>query len=98
MFVAAFDFGSTYSGYACSAHTMPLQRGKWEARHLSLNKAPTSILINKHKEFVAFGFDAEKKYLASLENYDSDDSDQDTNGEYRYFDRFKMELRNQVNF
>ncbi|CAC5426153.1 unnamed protein product [Mytilus coruscus] len=99
LFVAAFDFGSTHSGYAFSACRSPnsIYTSKWEHNGLLFDKAPTSVLINKNNEFVAFGFDAENKYIMNMENnyWDSDDSDQRTNDEYRYFNRFKMELHNQ---
>ncbi|CAC5355526.1 unnamed protein product [Mytilus coruscus] len=77
LFVAAIDFGTTYSG-----------------------KAPTSVLIDEDEQFVAFGFDAENKYMASLENdsdSDSADSDKDKCKDvYHYFSRFKMELHDKA--
>lgn len=101
LFVAAFDFGTTYSGYAFSLRTAPdsIYTCNWENNNVLYRKAPTSILLNKNEDFVAFGFEAERKYIASLESddWDSDDSDQETNDEYRYFKWFKMKLHNQVN-
>ncbi|XP_071127599.1 heat shock 70 kDa protein 12A-like [Mytilus edulis] len=100
LFVAAFDFGTTYSGYAFSLRTAPdsIYTCNWENNNVLYRKAPTSILLNKNKDFVAFGFEAERKYIASLENddWDSDDSDQETTDEYRYFKWFKMKLHKQT--
>lgn len=61
-------------------------------------KAPTSVLLDNEKNFVAFGFDAETKYLESLENEDSDDEDSGHKDQFHYFNRFKMMLHNQVLF
>lgn len=101
LFVAAFDFGSTHSGYAFSARSSPnsIVTSKWEHNGLLFHKAPTSVLVNKKNEFVAFGFDAEDKYIMNMENsfWDSDDSDEETNDVNRYFNRFKMALHNEVN-
>ncbi|VDI47076.1 Hypothetical predicted protein [Mytilus galloprovincialis] len=100
LFVAAFDFGSTHSGYAFSARSSPnsIVTSKWEHNGLLFHKAPTSVLVNKKNEFVAFGFDAEDKYIMNMENsfWDSDDSDEETNDVNRYFNRFKMALHNET--
>lgn len=45
-------------------------------------KTPTTVLIDKDEEFVAFGFDAETKYAEELEEGKGED--------YFYFHHFKM--------
>lgn len=96
LFVAAIDFGTTYSGYAFSAKSTPndIFTCNWKKSTLVSMKAPTAVLLDKEKNFVAFGFEAETTYLESLENDDSDSDDDDT--VFHYFDRFKMMLHNQV--
>lgn len=63
-------------------------------------KAPTSVLIDEHDQFVAFGFDAENKFMGSLEDDSDSDSDSDDKKKikevFRYFSRFKMELHDKV--
>ncbi|XP_076071442.1 heat shock 70 kDa protein 12A-like isoform X1 [Mytilus galloprovincialis] len=100
LFVAAIDFGTTYSGYAFSAKSTPndIFTCSWQKSTLVSMKAPTSVLLDKENNFVAFGFDAETKYLESLENEDSDSDDEDSGhkDEFHYFNRFKMMLHNQT--
>ena len=63
-------------------------------------KAPTSVLLDEDRNFVAFSYDEESKYLASLERDDSgsDSEDEKVTKIYHYFSRFKMMLHKQVNF
>lgn len=98
LFVVAFDFGSTYSGNAFSTCSNPhsIYTCEWQNNNLLSCKAPTSILINKDNEFVAFGFEAHNKYTESLMKDDEDSPYCLTNDEYRYFHQFKMRLHNQV--
>lgn len=97
LFVAAIDFGTTYSGYAFSTKSQPnsIYTCDWKKSSLLSYKAPTSVLLNHNKEFLAFGYDAESRYMSSLEN----DSDDDDSGEEKdavyYFRRFKMALHNE---
>ncbi|XP_063413407.1 heat shock 70 kDa protein 12A-like [Mytilus trossulus] len=98
LFVVAIDFGTTYSGYAFSTKSQPnsIYTCDWRRSSLLSYKAPTSVLLNHKKEFLAFGYDAETKYMSSLEN-DSDDEDSEEAKEavYYYFRRFKMALYNE---
>ncbi|XP_052074070.1 heat shock 70 kDa protein 12A-like [Mytilus californianus] len=93
LFVAAIDFGTTYSGYAFSSRAdftrNPLDIHAPQAWHagsaqlLSL-KTPTCLLLDSDKNFVAFGYDAENRYadLVSRELHEG----------YFYFSRIKMIL------
>jgi len=91
--VAAIDFGTTYSGYAFSFKSdykdNPLKistNQNWVAgsRSLVSLKAPTVVLFNSKKEFIAFGYNAEDQYSElALDNEHHD---------YYYFRRFKMAL------
>ncbi|CAG2215188.1 unnamed protein product [Mytilus edulis] len=106
LFVAAIDFGTTYSGYAFSARNSPetLYTCEWRNNNLLSRKAPTSVLIDEDNQFVAFGFDAENKFMASLEDDSDSDSDSDNSDKnkskskdvFRYFSRFKMELHDKA--
>ena len=99
LFVAAIDFGTTYSGYAFSLRNDfkkdPLDivaNQAWNAgsqRHLSL-KTPTCLLLDDNEELVSFGYEAENKY--------SDIVIDRKQNEYFFFQRFKMQLyKNKVN-
>ncbi|CAG2213185.1 unnamed protein product [Mytilus edulis] len=94
LLVCAIDFGTTYSGYAFQLTSdfikEPLSNIKtnqvWNAGAAALMslKAPTCLLLNKDREFVAFGYDAENQYTElALENEHND---------YLFFRRFKMLL------
>ena len=99
LFVAAIDFGTTYSGYALSSRDDfkkdPLKivaNQAWNAgsqRHFSL-KAPTCLLLDDKEELVSFGYEAENKY--------SDIVIDCKENEYLFFQRYKMQLyKNKVN-
>jgi hypothetical protein len=99
LFVAAIDFGTTYSGYAFSSRDHfkknPLEirtNQAWNAgshRHLSL-KTSTCLLLNDKEELVSFGYEAENKY--------SDIVIDCKQNEYFFFQHFKMQLhKNKVN-
>ena len=99
LFVAAIDFGTTYSGYAFSSiddfKKDPLKivaNQAWNAgtqRHFSL-KTPTCLLLDDNEELVSFGYEAENKY--------SDIVIHRKQNEYIFFQRFKMQLyQNKVN-
>lgn len=104
-FVAAIDIGTTYTEYAFSARKNPnsIYICDWR-RSVRLyqppHKAPTSVLLNQSKEFLAFGHDAENKYMANREISDSDDSDDEDSGEEKavlyYFRRFNLALLNKI--
>jgi len=85
--VAAFDFGTTYSGYAFSFYDYPMAvRSKlqdWKGAPL---KTSTCLLLNPEGQFDTFGYEAEAKY-ANLAN-------EQTHTGWRLFRQFKMMLHN----
>lgn len=91
LFVAAIDFGTTYSGYAyASVKDLKDDTGKiviniWNSGSYMSQKAPTCILLNPKQEFDSFGYDAETKY-SQMAGEDEDFKD------WYYFYRFKMSL------
>ena len=99
LFVAAIDFGTTYSGYAFSSrehfkkNSLEISTNQaWNAgshRHLSL-KTSTCLLLDEKEELVSFGYEAENKY--------SDIVIDCKQNEYFFFQHFKMQLhKNKVN-
>ncbi|XP_063405712.1 uncharacterized protein LOC134689676 [Mytilus trossulus] len=102
--VVAIDIGTTYSGYAFSSKHKSdcIYTCEWYHKEVRSMKTPTSVLLDKDKQFVAFGHEAEDTYLWSVEadDSDSDDDDDDEHSdskyEYHYFDRFKMMLHPQT--
>lgn len=99
LFVAAIDFGTTYSGYAFSSkdgwekEPLKINSNVWNAgtKRLLSSKAPTTLLLNPDKSFLSFGYDAETEYSDMAENGKNVQS-------YYYFDCFKMLLHdNKVN-
>ncbi|XP_045182072.2 heat shock 70 kDa protein 12A-like [Mercenaria mercenaria] len=91
LLVAAFDFGTTYSGYSFSFRDDPLKvqtNQGWNAgseKLISL-KTPTCVLLNDKKEFHSFGFEAENKYASLAED--------NKHRGWLFFRRFKMLLHN----
>ncbi|WAR26430.1 HS12A-like protein [Mya arenaria] len=92
LIVAAFDVGTTYSGYAFSYRDDPLKvqtNQVWfsegAGNFLSL-KTPTSVLLNPDGKFDSFGFEAEDRYTNKAED--------DKHHGWRLFRRFKMALHN----
>ena len=97
LLVAAIDFGTTYSGWACSfQHEFKLEPTKIKVKHwytgsgsLMTEKTPTCALIKPDgKTLEAFGYEAENKYNELVEN--------DEHNQYYFFKRFKMALHNKV--
>ncbi|XP_052779593.1 heat shock 70 kDa protein 12A-like [Mya arenaria] len=92
LLVAAFDFGTTYSGYAFSFRDDPLKvqtNHNWYsggAGKLISLKTSTSVLLNTDGKFDSFGFEAEDRYASKAE-------DGEHKG-WRLFRRFKMVLHN----
>ena len=90
--VCAIDFGTTFSGYAYSPRVeyqydpLNITVPHWDApSSVQISyKTPTTLLLDKDKKFVAFGYKAENKYAELAE----DENDQD----YFYIRRFKMLL------
>lgn len=64
------------------------------------SKAPTTLLLNPDKSFLAFGYEAENIYRENAENFTSDsdsESDEQRKPKFNckdlyYFQRFKMLL------
>ena len=89
LLVAAFDFGTSYSGYAFSFRSKPLhiQTNKgWNAgseRLISL-KTATCVLLKPDKQFHSFGYDAENEYAELALD--------DNHHEWYLFQKFKMML------
>ncbi|XP_061165162.1 heat shock 70 kDa protein 12A-like [Saccostrea echinata] len=95
LFVVALDFGTTYSGYAFSSRDQfrknPLDihsHQNWTAGGTALIslKTPTSLLIDKDGNFVAFGYEAEDTFYSEVAK--------DQRGNFMLFRRFKMKLHN----
>ena len=87
--VAAIDFGTTFSGYAFSFKNDPddvRMNKNWGAGlGFGSYKTPTCVLVDGRKKFVAFGYQAQSKFAALVEEDDQD---------HLYFDKFKMKLHN----
>ncbi|KAH3847756.1 heat shock 70 kDa protein 12A-like [Dreissena polymorpha] len=87
LFTAAIDFGTTFTGYAiCVKQTMEICMSMFSSDALSSEKAPTCVLLDKDKHFVAFGYKAEEDYQRICEDEDERSED------YYFFERFKMAL------
>ncbi|XP_071148616.1 heat shock 70 kDa protein 12A-like [Mytilus edulis] len=96
LMVAAIDFGSAYSGCACSTKNSFMKNpldismiGLDQQGNASL-KVPTVLLLNPDKNFVAFGHKAEDQYTDLLEKTP------DEAHKWYYFSRFKMQLYNNM--
>lgn len=93
--VCAIDFGTTFSGFAYSPKVeyqydpLNITVPKWEDAPSSIlisYKTPTTLLLDKDKNFVAFGYEAENTYAELAE--------EEMNEDYFYIRRFKMFLYN----
>lgn len=93
LLVAAIDFGTTYSGYACltkdefennKGDNSIIHCPTWEREGGLSYKAPTSVLFRPNKTFHSFGFDAEKYYHENSDNIDFK--------EWYFYKHFKMKL------
>ncbi|XP_062616101.1 heat shock 70 kDa protein 12A-like [Saccostrea cucullata] len=99
LYVAAIDFGTTYSGYAFSPKATwqaVIVYNKWNSGKFESHKTPTALLLNPDKSFHSFGYEAESNY-AALAEVDSDDDDEEEKSKpdcsrYYFFHRFKMIL------
>ncbi|XP_061181981.1 heat shock 70 kDa protein 12A-like [Saccostrea echinata] len=98
LFVAAIDFGTTYSGYAFSstAEWEKVHTNRWRGDKLTSPKAPTVVLLNPDQSFNSFGYTAEKAY-SELVNEGPEDPEKPTYKDYYYFQNFKMKLHNTKN-
>ncbi|XP_060077648.1 heat shock 70 kDa protein 12A-like [Ylistrum balloti] len=90
LFVAAIDFGTTYSGYAFSSKDeydndpLKIKSNIWNSGTLMSYKAPTALLLKADQTFCSFGYEAETMMA---------EEGLDLKG-YYYFHRFKMTLYN----
>ncbi|KAK3100280.1 hypothetical protein FSP39_017450 [Pinctada imbricata] len=92
MYVAAIDFGTTFSGYAFAMRhnflkdKANIHTTNWIAPSGGITslKTPTTLLLNPDKSFNSFGYDAEAAYTSLSED--------DKHENYFYFRRFKMSL------
>ncbi|XP_052267992.1 heat shock 70 kDa protein 12B-like isoform X2 [Dreissena polymorpha] len=94
--VIAFDFGTTYSGYAFSYMTDPYDvqmNQNWipmgSYSQLVTYKTPTSVLLDRDGQCHEFGYKAEDKFAQLAED--------DEHTGWRLFRRFKMILHNDKN-
>ena len=88
--VVAIDFGTTYSGFAYSLaeSQSDIVIHKWnpisaDKANTSL-KTPTSLLLDRENNFMAFGYEAEDMYKEMAEDGKHED--------IRFFNHFKMQL------
>ena len=96
LWVAAIDFGTTFSGYAfggreeLEVNPTKTSAPVWQAADGGLisSKTPTTVLLDKDENLVEFGFDAETAYAELSEDEEHE--------EYYYFRRFKMMLYDKV--
>ncbi|KAK3099812.1 hypothetical protein FSP39_010132 [Pinctada imbricata] len=92
LYVAAIDFGTTFSGYAFAMRhdfledKTNIKTTVWNAPSGGITslKTPTTLLLNPDKSFNSFGYDAEANYTTL--------SEEDAHERYYYFRRFKMSL------
>jgi hypothetical protein len=88
LLVAAFDFGTTFSGYAFSFRDNPFEihAKSWnDESYLSL-KTSTCLLLDPEEKFHSFGYEAENKYKMLCE--------EDEHHSWLFFRHFKMLLHN----
>ena len=87
--VVAIDFGTSSSGFAFSfnhkdgSEEIYMNRAWGREQGYSTFKTPTCLLLNQHRQFKKFGYEAAERY-AELE--DAEDRS------FYYFDHFKMML------
>ena len=90
--VVAIDFGTTYSGFAFSfikddgKDSIFMNRDWANEQGGRTSKTPTCLLLNSDLSFDSFGYEAVEKY-AGLQ-------DECHEGEYLFFQHFKMNLHN----
>lgn len=81
----AIDFGTTHCGVAYSrGKSSDIILKPWRSKTVQSFKTPTTLLLNKQNEFVAFGFDAEEMFKTYIKD--------ETHENYRCFKNFKMKL------
>lgn len=89
----ALDFGTTTSGFAFSRTKSPsdIILGKWNNRSQnileSVNRTPTSLLLNNENNVIKFGSEAERIFQEL--------GGDETETHYRFFSQFKMMHHNE---
>lgn len=86
LFVCALDLGIMYSGYAYSTRVDPkdIFCPHWNSATACMTHLiPTVILLDEKQNFIAFGFEAEEKYL---------ELDAEEKNSCYFFRRFQMNL------
>ena len=83
MFAAAIDIGTTSLGYSYKAPSFSFPFTRRRFTRIS-HRISTTILLDNHQKFVAFGRDAEKKYSDLSANEEKED--------FYYFHQFKLLL------
>ena len=77
LMVCAIDIGTTYSDYAYSMRSDPMKIycPYWTlgTSTLASHKIPTTVLLDKNKKFVAFGYEVEKLYSEFVQEKEADD-------------------------
>lgn len=91
--MVAIHLGTASSGYACSFrsdcsnyetdHLNGILRKHWKCGNYLSEKTPTTLLLDKDKKFVSFGYNAENDYSRMSE---------EEKKEHYYFRRFRMML------
>ncbi|XP_071139076.1 heat shock 70 kDa protein 12A-like [Mytilus edulis] len=99
IYVAAIDFGTTYSGYAFSVSAPETELKDVEifsnqiwnsgTAEVASLKTPTCLLLSKDRKVSVFGYEAEEQYADIVLDGDTED--------YYFFHRFKMNLHNNKN-
>lgn len=91
VFVYGIDIGSEYSGYAyVSRHDITLKgpptlsTPTWIGSLMGSHKCPTVILLDRNEEMVAFGYEAENKFVTIMEDDETND--------YYYFKHFRDQI------
>ncbi|XP_061181980.1 heat shock 70 kDa protein 12B-like isoform X2 [Saccostrea echinata] len=89
LFVAAIDFGTTYSGYAFSSTSdwSKVLTSNWTGGKVVTLKTPTALLLDADQTFKAFGYEAEDQYIDLARDEEHED--------YYFFHRFKMILHSE---
>ncbi|XP_078317808.1 heat shock 70 kDa protein 12A-like [Crassostrea virginica] len=89
LFVAAIDFGTTYSGYAFSSTNewSKVLTSNWTGGKVITLKTPTAILLDSEQKFLAFGYEAEDMYMDLARDEEHED--------HYFFHRFKMILHSE---
>lgn len=96
IYVAAIDFGTTYSGYAFSVNQPETElqdidilfNQVWNSgtAGVASTKTPTCLLLSKDRQVTVFGYEAEEQYADIVMDGQAEN--------FYFFHRFKMHLHN----